>query len=293
MRKEKQKMGIQLLAAVLALAALAACLLLPPLMLQTGARQRFGTVQEADTAYYSREMASYTGELDLYRKLLLLTGVWESETILEAEGELEVLEAEALDSGENPEEWQRLLQEMLAQGTGLEDALNHIFWNFTAYDPGSGLYLNYTQPLSVKLYQCRDTKLDKYRFWLADLTAFLSLDGEEAHEPFRILLDLESWSVLALRVPVTQERAARSQHIFFPASMRQGDATALETVNIPVTPDAFFPSPAWWETPENFAVYGQEISGQWKGEEEEKIYQVTQDDSEGLMLFLVIPPEET
>ncbi len=66
-------------AAVLAVA-------LPGPLLRLHGNRWVGQVQEADTAYYSREMASYTGELDLYRNLLLFTGVWESEIILEAEG---------------------------------------------------------------------------------------------------------------------------------------------------------------------------------------------------------------
>ncbi len=289
MRKEKRRMGIQLLAGVLALAALAACLLLPQTLLRAGARQRFGTVQEADTAYYSREMASYTGELDLYRKLLLFTGVWESEMILEAAGTLPMLTAEAeeaLSGPDEPAEWQQQLLAMCGQGLSWGKDWVELLRRDAS---GTNRYwsAHCSAPPVLKVYQCRDTKLDKYRFWLAEITAWSDEGQEEENFQF-ILLDMESMEALALRERIYEER-----EIYFPEPSTGAfgyfgrewfrDNQELERAD-------FLPVPELLQAQEIRRVYGQWVRKQEDTEEE--VWLVEQVDEKGRLYFLAIPPEQ-
>ncbi len=196
-RKRNTFPMLPLLAGLLAAGALAACLLLPETVLRAGAHQRFGKVQQADTWYASREVASYTGELDLYRKLLLLSGEWESRTVLVGEGDpwLNQSWGQEADSELDASwwaEWEPRWQAAEMARMRLHESLRYF---------GTELSVDFSGHWLAE-YQVEDSRLGKYRFsyyiyrFPASLTGAGMTAAEGVEEDVLLVLDAETGLIL-------------------------------------------------------------------------------------------------
>lgn len=305
MREKKQRRGAQIPVFLLAAALVAGCLLLPEMVLQAVSRQRMGTIQEADTEYYSREVSSYTGELDTYRKLLLLHGVWKSELTLEATGSIDGSFYQSPGSQMAAEELEQYWEQASFLAASKAEQLQ-LSLEISDYAAEYGVIPQYGGTPSVRLYRCQDTVLGKYQFWLADLKIYLTDWGVDSNEPFRVLVDLETGLVLSLRIPTAAEAFLWSGggienfvYNFYSDQEVDPSASTWEEMMHFLSgfmkpsqdfgdeglkaPDLWNESPSWYE----------QGAVQWQGTDSgEKLYFVIQSDAKGMLLFFALDPEE-
>ena len=305
MREKKHGKRAQALVFLLTAAVVAGSLMLPEMVLQAVSRQRIGKIQEADTEYYSREVSSYTGDLNTYRKLLFLHGVWKSELTLEATGALSGVPYQNSGAKTAPEEMIPYWEQAVYL---LETKLDQLYWSLGASDYAmeQGGVLDHTGTPSVRLYRCQDTVLGKYQFWLADLKIPLMDWGIESREPFRILMDLETGLVLSLRIPTDAESYLWNKvgienflYSFYSDQEVEPFGSTWEEM-VPFISnflepsqnygDGDFQAPDLWNEPSSVYEQGAVL---WQGTDPgEKLYFVIQNDSEGTLLFFALDPEE-
>ncbi len=179
--------------------AVALAVALPGALLRFYGERQVGQVQRADNAYFSRQLEAYTGELDLYRKLLLLTGRWKSEKELKAAGtvwlssELEEYSA-AADPDPEQEAW-ALRRESLTQ------AVYRTRWAL-AYGGLEAELIRSSGELAE--YQIRDAQFGKYEFtvYLCSFSMDVHISGTPESQNrscrFTLLLDAETQLILEL-----------------------------------------------------------------------------------------------
>ena len=194
-----------------ALAACAAVLavVLPGPLLRLHGDRWVGQVQEADTAYYSRQLESYTGELDLYRKLLLLSGRWEAERTLVDQGNpwpewsAETVETDAAGGQQEglpeSEAWREAWGPRRDTAVLAEDRLRMVLYEY-------GITLVVDQQDSwLAEYRLEDSRFQKYEFSYYVYQCFVTLVpegtgtvGEGIVEEICLLLDAETGMILGL-----------------------------------------------------------------------------------------------
>ena len=279
---------------------LAACLILPENLLSAWDQERLGTVREANTEYYSREMAAYTGELDIYRKLLLMQGVWKSEKRFVTEGTY--LKYGFVDESNTP-----------------MDTLNQTqagaFLNETAIQIQdvlikSGVEIHNVDG-AVKIYEYRDTELGKYRFSVADLDMTLQI-STAAEIPYprdisneaeasnavdrkgsiRCLIDLENGDILAMQLSLEMEESGRKTD-WIPTIKEMVFHDGIDWIGVEVSEEDWFLEPMGWERSSDFKIYSQNYKLRRESTSTERIYFVIQNDTEGLTFFYSLDKEET
>ena len=278
----------------------AACLILPENLLQAWDQERLGAVREADTEYYSREMAAYTGELNLYRKLLLMQGVWKSEKRFITEGTY--LKYEFVDDSNIP-------MDSLNQ-TQAGAVLNETIMQIQDVLIRSGVEIRDTDGV-VKIYEYQDTELGKYRFSVADLNmtmwmstaAELPYSGGVSNEAeasnaadrkgsIRCLIDLENGDILAMQLSLEMEESGW-QKDWIQAIKRMAFQDDIDWTGVDVLEEDWFPEPMGWERSADFTIYSQKYKLRRESTSTEWIYLVIQNDTEGLTFFYSLDKKET
>ncbi len=202
-----RRIGWYVLAACAAVLAVA----LPGPLLRLHGDRWVGQVQEADTAYYSRQLEAYTGELDLYRKLLLLSGRWEAERTL-------------VDQGNPWPEWSEETVETDAAGAPIQQEeflYSDVWWEewgprrnvigsveerlrMVLYEYGIEMMVDQQDSL-LEVYRLEDSRFRKYEFSYYVYQCFVTLVpegtgtvGEGIVEEICLLLDAETGMILEL-----------------------------------------------------------------------------------------------
>lgn len=279
MRSERQ-FGKTLLAYSLTAVFLVACLILPEGILTAWGQEKQGTVLEADKEYYSRPMKAYMGELNEYRKLLMMQGVWKSEKTLAAEGILAYGELQGRD--EKPLD---ILSEEEVDG------LNQITQILVEAWSNSDMAA-IKDDVAVTIYEFRDTVIGKYQFFVADLELIVEpLYEPETEMVIRVLADVETGEILALQVPPWIEKVAWQleweKGIFWESYFGE-----LEDVQEADLTKELFQEPMGWERPEDFQVFHQLYRLKDGSFSSEKSYFVVQGDSEGMTFFSCLGPDQ-
>ncbi len=109
--------------------------------------------------------------------------------------------------------------------------------------------------------------------------------GEEV--PFRILIDMESMSLLAMHRPYHIQENVYSQN---PLGIPYFGIRWMEDFQTVEQAD-FLPEPELWQAAGKRSVYKQRIYRQ-EEDTEEPVCVVEQEDFDGSSFFLVIPPKE-
>lgn len=302
MRSEAKRGAAGRTIAALGLTALvlAACLILPENLLQAWDQERLGAVREADTEYYSREMAAYTGELNLYRKLLLMQGVWKSEKRFVTEGTY--LKYEFVDDSNIP-------MDSLNQ-TQAGAVLNETIMQIQDVLIQSGVEIRDTDG-AVKIYEYQDTELGKYRFSVADLNVTMwmstavevpypggvSNEAEASNAAdrkgnIRCLIDLENGDILAMQLSLEMEESGWMAD-WIPAIKRMVFQDDIDWTGVDVLEEDWFPEPMGWERSADFTIYSQNYKLRRESTSTEWIYLVIQNDTEGLTFFYSLDKKET
>lgn len=265
---------------------LAVCLFLPGNILHAGEVKQLGSVLEADKEYYSRQMAAYTGDLNLYRKLLMVHHIWKSERKLVAKQSFwfYVSNGDVTDNGEGLE------------NTQIKDAavlLREVTKNLYYYLEQTGNWHFYPDA-KIQIYEYQDSVLEKYRFQTVETVInFTQMESMDSTE-IRLVCDPETNTILAIYVgKLIEETFLLANGMEIVASYMQYYADTGVENTFPYSlekslkkPEQRFSEPDFWEKPDDFQVYEQYYASWIENSDHEKIVIVAQDDSEGFKLFL-------
>ncbi|WP_434311307.1 hypothetical protein [Hominifimenecus sp. rT4P-3] len=294
-RKSKGKM---LLIYFLVGALLISCLILPEYALRVWGETDMEIVQEADRAYYSRQMAAYTGELDIYRKLLMIWGIWKSEKTPAQQDILDEREASIKAAQENRSKTGEWAENWEFSTYFFEEVFQFLLTRINEPLIGLGQYWYMDSGLTVEIYEYQDAVLGKYRFYVGE-AAIRVLESETGKSALlSMVYDLDTNTILAVRIGNEIKEAfwnasgleLIAEYLYSNSELYaegfENISKALRVRNQPVEGVGF------WEQQDGFEVYEQ-YEYPWNGNSgREQIVFVVQDNSEGFEMFLYPEAEE-
>lgn len=274
----------------MATAFLAVCLILPGNVLHVWEAKQLGSILEADKEYYSRQMAAYTGDLNLYRKLLMTHHIWKSKRKLVTEQNFwsYVSNGDVTDNVEGME---------IAQIKNTAVLLGEVTENLYYYLRQTGNWYFYPDA-KIRVYEYQDAVLEKYRFQTVEAVInFTQMESMDSTQ-IRLVCDPETNIILAIYVgKLIEETFLLANGMEIVASYMHYDTDTGVENRFPdslakslKTPEQRFPEPDYWENPEDFQFYEQFYASWSENSDHEELVVVVQDDSYGFKIFL--SPEE-
>lgn len=274
------------------------CLIFPKYALRIWGETHMEIVQEADRAYYSRQIAAYTGELDIYRKLLMIWGTWKSEKTPAQQDILDEREASIKEAQENRMKTDERAENWEFSNFFFQEVFDLLLTQINESLVSLGRYWYRDSDPTIKIYEYQDAVLGKYHFYVGETTIRVSEVETGRNALLRIVYDLDTNTLLAVYIgneikemfwnasglELISEYLYPNSELY--AEGFENISNALRVRNQPVEGTGF------WERQDGFEVYEQYDYPWGASSGRETIVFVVQDNSEGFEMFLYPETEE-